>query len=822
MSKITIKDVPHMIKMWDEKVNNDNPEQVSAKSKIPKYWRCPDCGYSWSASPKARYDSSGKCPCHESNKVIRKGINDVLTLVKGLDTFLDENNNFDEIYIQGVDSKMLVNLKCDECGRSWSSTLKSQVKKDVDGGYIAAGCKHYETSIRKSSDIPFCTSVDKIIKFWDDKNPMDPATTRANSNESAHFICKKCGYDWTTGIRAQARGTGKCKCCELQLVTRKDITDVFTLVPDSKRYYDFNKNKEIDIYSIPLRNNKILIDWKCPNCGKEWKSPLAQRIIGKKGEYSFRGCQDCYIYSKERITPVSSVPKLIKQWDFKKNKGIDPNITSAYRDTPVNWKCKKCGYEWKANIRSRMSSEGFCPLCEGKNKPVVKDITDVLTLCPELIDIYDFEENAKRGIDIYKEGINSRKKAHFKCRKCGNEWDSPIYKRIKKNNGKYRLVDCSACSHGLYRKTPYSIEFPQLAEMYREDLNNMSLDSIRGSKAISLTYYHWECPNCGETFESTLNAMKESHKSPTKGCPFCSNTKLRKGESFADLHPDLMNEYDPNNAIDPYSVFPNNGDYVNWICKYCGHHWSATFALRHAGGGNCPVCNHSYVVPDKTSFAAVYPDYIKYWATTNERKANEVFYNSSEWFRFICPTCNEEHGAYIEDFVSNNSCPYCKGLKVNPQKTSLNALCPDIVRRWSPSNTISPDSIFPTSWEWAKWICDKCKGEYNARIKDVVNGTDECPYCKGTKVLSGFNSFGDKHSDLIDEMDEIANYLLPISPYEVLDTSDYKFWFICKRNSKHKYPMSPRTRLMFQKRDREPCLYCRGQRRKLNHFVSYK
>lgn len=26
---------------------------------------------------------------------------------------------------------------------------------------------------------------------------------------------------------------------------------------------------------------------------------------------------------------------------------------------------------------------------------------------------------------------------------------------------------------------------------------------------------------------------------------------------------------------------------------------------------------------------------------------------------------------------------------------------------------------------------------------------------------------------------------------------------------------------MFQKRNREPCLYCRGQRRKLNHFVEY-
>lgn len=126
-----------------------------------------------------------------------------------------------------------------------------------------------------------------------------------------------------------------------------------------------------------------------------------------------------------------------------------------------------------------------------------------------------------------------------------------------------------------------------------------------------------------------------------------------------------------------------------------------------------------------------------------------MFYNSSEWFRFICPVCNLEHGAYINNFITGDSCPYC-----------------------------------------------------NDRL-----------------VMPGYNSFGDKHPDLVAEMDMVANYLLPKSPFDVSDTSDYKFWFICKNNQKHKYPMSPRARLMFKKRDKEPCLYCKGQRRKLNHFV---
>lgn len=891
MTKFTVADISHMLKMWDPKLNTEKPEKVSANCTEKKHWRCPDCGYAWKTSPKARYRGSGKCPCHESNKVIRKGVNDILTVVEGLGAFLDENNDFDEIFRQGIDSSMLVNLKCNECGRTWNTMLKSQVKKDGNGGYVATGCPHYNTVKRKKSDVPFCSETDELMRFWDDNNSLDPAKTKSNSNEKAHFICKNCGYDWTTEIRSQLRGTGKCKCCELQQVTRKGFTDVFTLIPESKKYFNFDKNKDIDIYSISLRNSEILIDWKCPDCKREWRSPLASRIKGKKGTYSFTGCQDCYFHDKDRITPVSSIPKLIKYWDFKKNKNIDVNLTSAYEDISANWRCKECGYEWIANIRSRTNSNGTCPFCEGKQKPVMTGKNDVLTLCPELVQIYDFDHNARNGIDIYKEGVNSKAIAHFKCKKCGHEWDSPICNRVKKNeDGTYRLVDCSACSHGLFRKIPYSVEFPLLAKMYREDLNNISLDSIRGLKAISHTYYHWDCPTCGETFESTLNAMKDSHISSTHGCPYCSRIKLRKGESFAELHPELMDEYAPDNLINPYNVFPNSKEAVEWICKECEYHWTATFALRHVGNGNCPVCNRTALIPDKNSFAAVYPDYIKYWSISNNRKTDEVFYNSTEWFRFICPTCNGEHGAFISDFLSNNSCPYCKGIRLSPNINSLKVIYPDIARRWSPNNSLGPEMVLPTSTEWIKWVCDTCACEYSSPVRNVVNGTDDCPYCNGkraipgktslkalypdiAKLLSpndghdidfivpttqtsyiwkcpkcnydynasvydmihgytcpycndrqlmlGYNSFADKHPDLFMEMDQIANYLLPKSPYDVLDSSNYKFWFTCKNNPKHKYPMSPRTRLMFQKRNREPCLYCRGQRRKLNHFISY-
>ena len=887
-----IADVPYMIKMWDKKQNTDDPSAISASSDKKVHWRCPDCGYSWTSSAKARYKSSGKCPCHESNKVILKGVNDALTIVKGLSDLLDDSNDLKLLGTQGLDSSMKVNWKCPDCGRRWSASLKSQVRKNDHGGYTVSGCPHYNTVKRKPEEVLFVKDIEKIYRFWDDSNPMNPAEIKSNSTAMAHFICKNCGYEWTSEIRAQGRTLGKCKCCELLLVTKKGYSDVFTLVPESKRFFNFEKNKDIDIYSIPLRNTDILIDWKCPDCGFEWRSPLSSRINGQKGNYSFTGCQQCYLHDVSRITPASSVAKLVKHWDFTQNADTDINLTSAYSSESVHWHCKRCGYEWIQSIKGYNQSNTDCPFCADSRSAIYKGKNDVLTICPELTSIYDFEYNQKKGINIYSLGPNSKTIVHFKCKKCGHEWDSAITNRVKKKNGQYTFVDCPICSNKLFRSVPYSEEFPVLAQMYRQDLNNISLDSVHSKEAVVNTKYKWTCLACGETFEATLSSMTMSYKHSTKGCPYCSRSKLRNGESFAEVHPELLDEYSPDNKTDPYKEFPNSKKNVKWICRQCGYTWNTTFTQRHNGMGKCPKCYVAGRNLSDESFAAVYPEYIDIWAEDNEHTPYNTLYTSNLWIHWKCRVCHGEYGAIIYDMVHGNAdCPYCKGTKVLPGFNSLEALHPNIASLWSDSNLIDPDHVLSditTSYKWIcntchgeytatirdvvngtadcpyckgtkvlpgfnslealhpniaslwsdsnlidpdhvlsdiatsyKWICNTCHGEYTATIRDVVNGTADCPYCMGTKVLPGFNSFAANHPELMNELDPIANYLLPVSPDEVSDSSTYRFWWICKKDPSHKYPMAPKNRLMFEKRHREPCLYCRGLRRKLQHFIDY-
>ena len=192
------------------------------------------------------------------------------------------------------------------------------------------------------------------------------------------------------------------------------------------------------------------------------------------------------------------------------------------------------------------------------------------------------------------------------------------------------------------------------------------------------------------------------------------------------------------------------------------------------------------------------------------------------WIHCNCQNCGSVYGAEIKDMISGDAnCPYCKGMKVLAGFNSLKVKNPELAKQISPLNKVDADHVLPSKHSVQLWRCPDCGGDYAATTLDMENGYT-CPYCNDRLLLKGFNSFGDKHPDLLEEMDEIANYLLPYTEFDVLDASDKKFWWTCPKNPKHKYSMSPKTRLLFQKRNREPCLYCRGQRRKLNHFIDYK
>lgn len=97
-------------------------------------------------------------------------------------------------------------------------------------------------------------------------------------------------------------------------------------------------------------------------------------------------------------------------------------------------------------------------------------------------------------------------------------------------------------------------------------------------------------------------------------------------------------------------------------------------------------------------------------------------------------------------------------------------------------------------------------------------GDDSCPYCSNKKILSRYNSFAARHSDLMLTWDFVNNYIL-VDPDKVGDNCNEKVWWFCDNNKEHKYLIAPKQRLYFHKRHIESCTYCKGYRRKKRHFI---
>ena len=198
---------------------------------------------------------------------------------------------------------------------------------------------------------------------------------------------------------------------------------------------------------------------------------------------------------------------------------------------------------------------------------------------------------------------------------------------------------------------------------------------------------------------------------------------------------------------------------------------------------------------------------------------SDVLPQSTKEYFWDCPICHGTFRSTIKDMMTDTaSCPYCNDRKVLPGHNSLAVKKPEIAKMWSINNAKSANEVLYKAYEMALWSCPVCHGEFRALIKQMITEEVDCPYCNDRKPLAGFNSFAAKHKDLLTEWDYINNYVL-VDPEQILDSCITPVWWTCSENPEHEYTMSPAKRILFQKRRKKTCPYCKGLRRKKRHFI---
>ena len=587
-----------------------------------------------------------------------------------------------------------------------------------------------------------------IMKFWDkEKNTLDPEITPARSNEYAWFKCPKCGYSWRTQICGRLR-TDKCPACETNNVIRKGVNDFRTVSPQLALDTSDELNPDIDLNELGI-GSKTRIHWKCHICGFEWDAPIHGRAHRYNGNNGIAACPACAKVRRKDGYDVD-YPELVPL--YSPNNPIPLNEVRGVK-AKFLWICPKHGeYEQKLGHMIRALKNGTigCPYCNGFK---VRREDSAGAKAPELIK----EWASSNESTLYEYAPNSKYLATWCCPDCGTKWKAPIYVRVQ-GYGK-----CPTC----YGNKTFKERYPELEQYYAKD-NDLPFE-----KAVisDTTPRNWICEH-GHEFEDSFNNI---HKRGFR-CPYCESVKVLQGfNDFATLEPVISKDYDEEkNGNTAGDVLITNRP-VYFKCKN-GHSFKRPIIQHIKSNGKCPVCANKRIEKGINDLATTNPEIATLLSPNNERKADTLLPSFKLKVAWICPTCNGEYYAPVEDMVNGLAeCPYCSNQKPLAGFNTLKALYPEIAEHLSPNNDFTADEILPTRYGSIKWICPTCGGEYSASVEDMVNGLAECPYCNNQRPLAGVNTLKALYP-------EIAEHLSPNNDFtadEILPTRYKSVKWIC-------------------------------------------
>jgi len=205
---------------------------------------------------------------------------------------------------------------------------------------------------------------------------------------------------------------------------------------------------------------------------------------------------------------------------------------------------------------------------------------------PELCKDWDVEKNA---LSPEKVSYHSKKRAAWKCHRCGRGWTTIIGKRTRGDKtGSFTPCEC------LKKLVSYpkslAKHYPNISNQWHPSLNprwwkptNISPNSHR--------QIWWRCP---VDYTHVWQAQVKKRTKEKRGCPFCAGRQINKSNCLATTHPKIASEWHPlrNDSITPEMVGYGSTKRVWWKCL-CGHEWKATPNGRTANNTGCPRCKHS-------------------------------------------------------------------------------------------------------------------------------------------------------------------------------------------------------------------------------------
>jgi len=785
---------PELLDWWNYKKNGDvKPEQFTKASCKKVWWECPKCHFEWQAEIATRVISKGMCPCCEARLYVKPGVNDMFSLVPDIEKDFDYERNKDINYTCiKISSTQKLFWKCHTCGYKWKASPSSRISANEDGTYQFNNCPACAKNARL---IPFYKEYPKLYeKFDTDANPLPIDAYNISCKEKLWWNCFKCGEKFQCTIRSMIRGyntssEGCTYCSGSKVAPKKSFGYLHPECMD-----EYASDNELNAYEVAEKSTKKAY-WICRNNPEhKWITTFQARARG------FGTCPECQNRTYGKMLSIER-PDLKELFDTEQNQHPFESYTYV-SNKKVYWKCKHGGQARIAISNIIKKTPKYCYVC---GIPIVtKGKNDFASKFPALAKEFDAYKNGFSADELL---FNSKDESiWWTCAKGHSYQRSPYYRW-------YDSSTCPVCNRTIIVPGINDLQskYPFLPNIWDFDKNDLAPTEISDKNTGA---YWFKCKK--NHSYSTKIPIQTQYKD---SCLVCLNKVFLKGiNSYADAHPELVNEWSPNNRRKPQEILCSLHLEIKWICPDCSYEYTYPMHLREKGKKVCPACLKYTLIPDINSFAVKGEKaLIKQWSPNNEDTPWDVFYDSPKYKKWICPDCNGEYKYPIRArYVGDDSCPYCNNRKVLAGLNSLADINEKLAEEWSSNNVRRPTEFLITSTYPALWNCPTCHGEYSYSIKERYVGDSSCPYCSNKKPLPGFNTLKVKCEALMKEWNYRSNYLIA-NPDSILPAYSEDVWWTCECGKNYK--MSPQKRLYYQKRNMKSCPYCKGRRRKkYRHF----
>lgn len=269
---------------------------------------------------------------------------------------------------------------------------------------------------------------------------------------------------------------------------------------------------------------------------------------------------------------------LINEWNYSKNKDLNPFDLTKGMHKKVWWLCEK-GHEWEAAIYSK--KEKGCPYCSGRFP--TKEKTVGFTH-PHIASQWVFSKNGKLTPD--NTSTSSGRKIWWKCPDCDSEYEAVVANRTRQGTG------CTYCAgYKVNHTNSLATKNIDLASEWHPTKNgDLTPHDVPANKKGKV----WWLGKCGHEWESAVYSRNTGI-----GCPVCANKIILKG--FNDMwttNPELASQL--LNPEDGFKYTQLSGQKVDWKCLDCGYeNKNKSISDISKTTNACPLCADGRSYPEK-------------------------------------------------------------------------------------------------------------------------------------------------------------------------------------------------------------------------------